>query len=227
MINICVPVLKRYDLLRQLVASCQSGNVKPDAYYIINNGQNHKRLMEALSDFDIDAKIKTPEKPMSVAESWNFFIKRVPEERVITNDDILFGPNSLERLLSSKADLITAHKCGFSCFVMRDSCVKKIGAANGDDGLFDETISPGYGYYEDDDYLQRLDGRGTREPVAVLEDVDCGVMHRKSSTLEVASHLERLAHHKKFKIAQQNYARKWGLEKEFEVDITRGLEAFK
>lgn len=208
MINVCVPVLRRYDLLRKMVQSAQAGNIKPDAYYIINNGQDHGKLMAALGDFDIDAKVHTPTTPKGVAESWNWFIDKVPEERIITNDDIEFRPNSIEMLLASRADLIWARNCGFSCFVLRDSCVKKI-------GKFDEDISPGYGYYEDEDYLQRLDGRGTREPSAVAEEVTCGVIHHKSATLQAASHKELLEHHRRFKIAQSNYARKWSLEEAF------------
>lgn len=208
MINICVPVLKRYDLLRRMVVSCQAGNVKPDAYYIINNGQNRARLMHELGEFDISAKVHTPTVPMGVAESWNWFIKKVPQERVIVNDDIEFAPNSLELLVASSAELVWAKGCGFSCFVIRDTCVEKV-------GLFDEAISPGYGYYEDDDYLQRLDGRGTRPAIAVAEAVECGVLHRKSSTLQVATHSEILEHHRRFKIAQTNYAKKWGLEEQF------------
>lgn len=208
MINICVPVLKRYDLLRRMVQSAQAGNVKPDAYYIINNGLSNDRLMAALGDFDISAKIHTPIKPLGVAESWNFFLARAPEERIVVNDDIEFGPNSIERLLMPQADLIWAEGCGFSCFVLRDSCVSKL-------GLFDETISPGYGYYEDEDYLQRLDGRGTRAPSAISETVNAGVFHHKSATLEVASHEDLMEHHRKFKIAQANYAKKWALEEAF------------
>lgn len=208
MINICVPVLKRYDLLRKMVQSAQAGNLKPDVYYIINNGGNHKRLMDALGDFDILARVHTPKQPLGVAESWNWFINRVPEERVIVNDDIEFRPNSLEQLLASKADIVWAEGVGFSCFVLRDACVEKI-------GLFDETISPGYGYYEDEDYLQRLDGRGTREPSAISKTVQCGVIHHRSSTLQVATHVELLEHNRKFKIAQSNYAKKWSLEEAF------------
>ena len=208
MINICVPVLKRYDLLRELVRSCQASNVQPDNYYIIDNGKNGHKILQALGDFDLAIKVHTPRVPMGITESWNWFIRRVPEERVIVNDDITFEPGSLEALLASKADLVWAKDCGFSCFMPRDACVEKI-------GLFDEAISPGYGYYEDEDYLQRLDGRGTRAPSAVAETVDCGVQHHKSATLQAASHVEILEHHRKFKIAQGNYAKKWALEEAF------------
>lgn len=207
-VNVCVPVLRRYDLLREMVRSCEAGMVKPDQYYIVDNGQNGRRLMEALGDFDIDAKVHTPKHPLSVAQSWNWFIKRVPEERVIVNDDITFAPHSLGLLLQSKADLVWAKGCGFACFVMRDACVEKL-------GTFDESISPGYAYYEDDDYLQRLDGRGTRAPSAVAEEVDADVFHLNSGTLKAASHEEILAHHSRFKAAQANYAKKWHVEGAF------------
>jgi len=208
MINICVPVLNRYDLLHLMVHSLQTSIVKPDNYYIINNGRDQKLLMSALQEFDISAKVHTPKKAYGVAESWNWFIKHVSEERVIVNDDVTFGPHSLGLLLASKADLVWAANCGFACFVLRDSCVEKL-------GLFDETISPGYAYYEDEDYLQRLDGRGTRPPSAIAENVACGVQHDKSGTLRAANHREILEHHRRFKIAQRNYAEKWGVEHEF------------
>jgi hypothetical protein len=212
MINVCVPVLKRYDLLRDLILSCQAGSVRPDGYYILDNGRDMKRLTNALGDLDIVIRVHTPKQAMSVAASWNWFIAHVPEERVLVNDDIVLGPNSLELLTASKADLVWAGGCGFSCFLLRDACVAKL-------GLFDETISPGYAYYEDEDYLQRLDGRGTREPSAVAVEVECGAMHRKSATLQVASHKEILEHHRRFKIAQANYAKKWHLEKEFGLPV--------
>ena len=228
-INICVPVLKRYDLLRRMVQSAQAGNIKPDVYYIINNGRNHQKLIQAIGDFDADAKVHTPKRPLGIAESWNWFIDHVPEDRIITNDDIEFAPNSLELLTASKADLVWAagtdivggkplrRSVGFSCFIIRDSCVQKL-------GKFDESISPGYGYYEDDDYLQRLDGRGTKPRQADAEVVECGLTHYRSSTLEFATHAERMRHHEQFAIAQANYIRKWGLEEEFKNEAARNYQ---
>lgn len=208
MIHICVPVLKRYDLLREMIKSCMASNRRPDAYYIIDNGQNGHKLMSAIHDLDIYAKIHTPKiRPYGIAESWNWFIKHVPEERIITNDDIIFGPNSIELLLASTTELVRS-EFGFACFVIRNSCVEKL-------GYFDEAISPGYGYYEDEDYLQRLDGRGTREPSARSEEVQCGAHHHHSATIQAMSHPELLEHHRKFLIAQRNYAEKWGLQEAF------------
>lgn len=207
MINVCVPVLKRYDLLRELLLSLKGSSVQPDAVHLIDNGRNVTGLHQA-TDGTLPLHLfhyMIPPKQMGVAESWNWFIQNVPEDRVICNDDITFAADSLKKLTASPADLVWAKGCGFSCFVIRDSCVRKL-------GLFDEEISPGYGYYEDEDYLQRLDGRGTREPSAAAREADCGIRHLHSSTLKAASHEELMEHHRKFKIAQNNYMRKWGLE---------------
>lgn len=211
MITICVPVLKRYDLLCGLLASLETSDVCPDKVQVIDNGRNHvqigkvmDRVARTAAGVAARTEVHVPDHPMGVAESWNWFIEHVPQERVIVNDDIIFAPHSLGKLLSSPADLVWAKGCGFSCYVLRDSGVQKIGP-------FDEAISPGYGYYEDEDYLQRLDGRGTKPRKAEAEEVDCGVTHLHSQTLQAASHEDLMEHHRKFKIAQGNYMKKWGL----------------
>lgn len=202
MIHVCVPVLKRYDLFKNLLLSLRDSTVKPDAVYIINNGKDVARLNTALTVCPCKFFVHFPDVPMGVAESWNWFIMNTPEDRVISNDDILFAPESLEKMCAATADLVWAS--GFSCYLIRDACVEKI-------GLFDEAISPGYGYYEDEDYLQRLDGRGTKPRQATAENVDCGVVHLHSQTLKASSHQEVLDHHRKFLIARDNYSRKWGV----------------
>lgn len=208
MIHVCVPVLKRYDLLQRMVFSLRASTARVQSVFVIDNGQDEMRLAAAMIRCPVPSYIHRPQAPMGVAESWNWFIESVSEERVIVNDDVLFAPDSLRLLVASKADLAWASGCGFSCYLFRDSCKQKI-------GLFDEKISPGYGYYEDEDYLQRLDGRGTREPSAIAEEVECGVQHLRSQTLAVNTPEEMREHHRKFGIAQRNYARKWHLEEAF------------
>lgn len=209
MINICVPTLKRYDLLRGMIKSCLRSDVKPDRYYIIDNGRNGEELLKHIHDLPVDVALHTPPKALGIAKCWNWFIDKAPQERIIVNDDIEFAPDSISKLVASKADLVWAKGCGFSCFVLRDACVQKL-------GRFDETISPDYGYYEDDDYLQRLDGRGTKPRAAEAEEVDADVVHLRSSTLKVASHDELLEHDRLFKLARLNYVTKWNLFEEFE-----------
>lgn len=204
MVNVCVPVLKRYDLLKRLLMSLRCSTLTPNKVYVIDNGRDFPRIQRAVAGSDVGVSVHTPERPLSVAESWNWFIQNVPDDRIIANDDIVFLPESLEKLVASDADIVWAAGVGFSCFVLRDSCVEKI-------GFFDETISPGYAYYEDEDYLQRLDGRGTRAPSAVAANVECGVFHEHSATLKIATPQELDEHHRLFKIAQGNYAKKWNV----------------
>lgn len=202
-VNICIPVLKRYDLLKKLLLSLHDSSVMPDKVVIIDNGMSNDSLLDALLEAPCRTEVHTPDRPLGVAESWNWFIKNVTQERIITNDDIEFSTNSLYRMLDTSADLVwTEH--GFSCFLLRDACVRKI-------GLFDEAISPGYGYYEDCDYQMRIDGRGTRKPVAVAATVDAHLAHARSATLTANSDEEMEQHHRKFRIAQRNYMAKWGL----------------
>lgn len=205
MINICVPVLKRYDLLKNMVAS-----LPPDVHlHVIDNGRQEARLRMAVGDFPGRLNVHVPKIPMGVAESWNHFIANVPEERLIVNDDVIFASDSIAKLTAPDADLVFSVGVGFSCFVIRDSCIAKI-------GLFDESISPGYGYYEDEDYLQRIDGKGTKPPKAKLVDVESGVVHLKSQTLEGSSPEEQEDHHRKFCIARHNYVTKWDLQVQFQ-----------
>lgn len=214
-----VPVLKRYDLLRQLLVSLERSTIRPACVFIVDNGLKGQTLLRALKLIKLEVQVYTPPQNLGVAASWNWLIGRTDEERVIVNDDITFAPDSLERLLSSPANLVWAKNQGFSCFVIRDRCVEKV-------GLFDELISPGYGYYEDDDYLQRIDGRGTKPPIISAAEVDCGVQHLRSATLRAATPEEMAEHHRKFRIAQGNYVRKWGLEEQFERErVARELAA--
>lgn len=211
-ISVCVPVLKRYDLLRGMLLSLKAGTVVPSRVAIIDNGKDAAKLCAAIDGtlekdttyFDI----LVPTKPMGVAESWNWFIENVPEERVITNDDIVFAPESIEKLVACPHALAWTKEGGYSCFLIRDECVEKV-------GMFDEAISPGYGYYEDEDYAQRLDGRGTREPACTRGHVETGLTHLKSQTLEARTRAELNEHHRLFRIAQGNYVRKWHLEETF------------
>ncbi len=214
MINVCVPVLKRYGLLHELLLSSGAA----DAVWIVNNGRDGDRLESAIrGTVDVPVRVFTPRVPLGVAASWNWFILNVPEERVIVNDDVTFAEGSLKKLVASDADIVWAKGQGFSCFVLRDSCRRKI-------GLFDEKISPGYAYYEDDDYLQRIDGKGTRAPSVKTADIACDIQHARSSTLRVNTPEEWEEHHRRFKIAQQNYAKKWGLEDQFvQEELRKGL----
>lgn len=201
MISICVPVLRRYDLLRELMLSLASSTVQPDAVFIINNGNEH---LESSSNF----YVHKPDCPLGVAESWNWFIRNVPEERIICNDDIQFSPDSIQTIVETPADFVFMNNCGFSCFLIRDRCVQLAGE-------FDETISPGYAYYEDVDYSYRM----TQVPELRRLRIDAGIIHEGSSTWRAGTSEEINDHWRRFFIAKYNFEKKWG----FSVESLAGI----
>lgn len=195
---VCCPILKRYDLFRELLLSLKDSTVTP-IVYIVNNGLDRSALGEALRGMNgMHIVVETPDEPMGLAETWNWFIEKTIGERLITNDDITFGPRSLEAFQNAEGDLIEhvgINMC--SCFNLRDSCVAKV-------GVFDETISPGYAYFEDCDYAERIAIVGARRTA-----IDCGVKHVGSATHSMLSQEELREHHRKFLIAQENFIAKW------------------
>ncbi len=197
-LHLCCPVLKRYDLLRDMLLSLMSSTVQPAMVHIINNGRDKARLDVAMVGFPLD--VFTPSQPLGLAAAWNWFIENVPEERLIVNDDLIFQPFSLERLMAKEGDFVSglpgSNAC--SCFLLRDSCVAKV-------GLFDETISPGYAYFEDCDYVERMIEQG----IPITGCLEAGVVHLGSQTLAKNTSEEMSEHHRRFGIAQDNFVAKW------------------
>lgn len=193
-VHLCVPVLRRYDLLKNCIESALAGTVKPDKVWIIDNGQ--QTVANPTLTFDAHVSWLIPSRNLGVAASWNWFIDNVPEERIISNDDVLFAPESIERIVATKGAFVSPlakENIAFSCFLIRDECVAKV-------GKFDETISPGYAYWEDVDYAWRMDAAGLD-----ITGVECGVTHVGSASL-----VEDVEHHRKFMIAQNNFLKKHG-----------------
>jgi GT2 family glycosyltransferase len=72
---------------------------------------------------------------------------------------------------------------GFSCYGIRDSLIEKV-------GYFDEDISPGYAYFEDNDYMRRLHLAGI-DPV----ESEASATHDTSSTLKAFTPEQVNIHH--------------------------------
>jgi GT2 family glycosyltransferase len=202
-INVCIPTLNRYDLLNKFLDSITKSTVKPDAVYIIDNGNKLK-----LGNFALNIKVHTPGKNLGVAASWNWFINNVPEIRIIANDDLEFSAATLERLILGYDEDSVCFPNGldgkvnsFSCFTISDKIVKDV-------GYFDETLSPNYAYFEDNDYHYRMLSKGY-DIKLVLDSL---ARHSGSSTLKSFSSKEKREHHRKFSIAKNNYIKKWGGE---------------
>jgi hypothetical protein len=100
------------------------------------------------------------------------------------------------------------NNCGFSCFCIRDRCVELVGE-------FDETISPGYAYYEDVDYAYRM----IQVPEIRRPRIDAGIIHVGSSTWRSGSPEEIKDHWRRFYAAKANFEKKWG----FTVESLAGV----
>lgn len=207
-ISVCIPTLKRYDTLHDLIKSAEIGSLVPDSYYVIDNGINTEfTSSEYYLSLDISMRSKVHVYRfgcnIGVAKSWNWFILNTPQTRIICNDDITFYNDTIEKISQIGMDGKMMYAGGianaFSCFVLPDAIIDTI-------GLFDETISPGYGYFEDNDYYYRMTLAGFG--IEQLENTTIG--HVGSATLKSLSQDELDAHHKKFQLARHNYMSKWG-----------------
>lgn len=201
MIHVCIPVLKRYDLLGNMLSSLRASTVEPTAVYILDNGQNAGAVSDAADHCAFPVIIQTPDEPLGLAAAWNWFIDNVAEERLICNDDLIFAPQSLEMLEKTAGAFVSAlpgsNAC--SCFLLRDECVTRV-------GKFDEAISPGYAYFEDCDYVERM----IEQRIPITGCSESGVLHVGSQTIASNTEAEWTRHHERFEIAQRNFVAKWG-----------------
>lgn len=192
MITVCCPTLVNYDLLRIMIKSAESGSIIPDNYYVVDNGGK--------IDFTMDKMlVHRPGYNLGVAASWNVLIRGTKEHRIIVNDDIRFGKDTVKDMISkleSGSWLVMA--MGYSCFAIPDKTVELV-------GYFDEDISPGYGYFEDSDYSHRIKLAG------LVEDSVKNVDHVGSATMhKLVKDKVNIEHVKRFDLARNNYIKKWG-----------------
>lgn len=202
-VNICVPTLNRYDLLQKLIDSCEKSNILPTKYYVVDNGV--KLLPKELNIPRKNLELLKPRYNLGVAASWNYFLKNVPEYIIICNDDLEFYEDTIEVLINEYDPNYIIYPGGnpssnsFSCYLIPNNIIDEI-------GYFDESLSPRYGYFEDNDYHYRMLLKGyTIKPIE-----NCRIDHLGSGTMRKLSEIEEALHHDKFRIAQQHYLEKWG-----------------
>lgn len=206
-VTICIPTLSRYDLLYKCIESIDSGTVRPDYTFIIDNGN---KLNSNLWNLREDIIVYTPGFNMGVASSWNYFIRHTANMRILCNDDILFFPETLAEMLEQYEEdkLCFVENCGFSLFMLSDNVIKRV-------GTFDEDISPGYGYFEDNDFEYRCKLAGIEG-----KDMKVRAIHYASGTLKGMTPEETTSHHKKFNVSRKYYFAKWGGGPREEVYLT-------
>lgn len=206
-VNICVPTLRRYDLLDELITSMRRSELLPTGFWLIDNGGKYFNgdQLDFIDACGIEHHYRKFGNNLGLAASWNWFLQNVPEMRVICNDDVGFYPDTLGLLLDTHDPNAVTFPAGmpstnsFSCFSFPDHIRDVV-------GLFDESISPGWAWFEDNDMYRRMCLQGFE-----LRGVaDCRIDHYGSGTLSALSESEKESHHEKFRKARDRYLAKWG-----------------
>lgn len=215
MIILGVPTYRRYDLLKQMLASVDTGTVVPSHCVIVDNGGHLTNSGHLPTETKMELIVDNPGRNMGVAGGWNRIMyiahhlirpdgQPAQELQVlITNDDIVFGPKTIENMIAKMTTakhMVVAADGGeaFSCFLIDRELYAKV-------GQFDEQFHPAY--FEDNDYVRRMQLVG--ETFAVAERAD-GYAHARSSTLKTYNPNEMAEHHRNFEANRTRYITKWG-----------------
>ena len=204
-ITIGLPVYNNYSGLRKCIISAEKGEVVPDYYLIFDNGGIYNNILFK-DEMEVSKIIlHRPGYNQGVAKAWNFIIKNSNDIRIICNDDIEFHRDTIKVFVDNfDGNKITfpdeKRDNLFSCFSIPTKLFNIIGE-------FDESISPNYAYYEDNDYYRRTILYGQEFG---FQSIPTGYEHIGSTTLKNYSPGELSLHHKKFELAKANYIKKWG-----------------
>jgi hypothetical protein len=135
--TLIIPVLNRFDLLEQALASI---DYLIDNILVIDNSNSYQNN---------DVHVINMPNNIGVAASWNLGIKCYPTSPywVFMGNDVLWLPGTLQKIagLSGKERFLLSNY-GFNAFSLGAGIVEKV-------GLFDENYFPAY--YEDEDFENR------------------------------------------------------------------------
>ena len=206
---ICIPTLKRYDLLCRLCTALIKDNaVNPQNIIIMDNGGG---LLDSACwrQWSLSFEFKQPEvivppENLGVAGSWNYFIQNFGK-CIIANDDVVFSRQALQcfawAAMAFPNTVIFENKDpvnGFSTFLVnRPELWLEMGG-------FDELLNPAY--FEDNDCRRRL--VLADNPVRAISLT--GWRHDNSSTLLASDESYKRMHWCLYKRNRAYYKLKWG-----------------
>ena len=208
--TICIPTLKRYDLLMRLCISLNSESCRDLKLriFILDNGgglldSSHWRTSLGRF-FCAKPEVIVPKYNLGVAGSWNFFLEQFGS-CIIANDDVVFARETIESFAAASMAFPEAvifegkdPVAGFSTFYVSnaDFWLKM--------GGFDELFNPAY--FEDNDCRYRLHLAGRPVKKIFLS----GWRHDNSSTLASGDEGYRRMHWCLFQRNRSYYIHKWG-----------------
>ena len=208
--TICIPTLKRYDLLVRLCLSLNSGSCRHFnlRICILDNGgglldSSLWRMSQAKFVF-AKPEVIVPKYNLGVAGSWNFFLQNFGP-CIIANDDVVFAEEAIDCFASASMAfpevVVFEGKdpvAGFSTFyVDKPDVWLKMGG-------FDELFNPSY--FEDNDCRYRLHLAGFSVKKVLLR----GWRHDNSSTLASGDESYKRMHWCLYQRNRSYYIRKWG-----------------
>lgn len=172
--NLIVPVLNRYDLLRQMF---QSIHYPIRNLIIIDNGGGFYDVLH--SEFIENVRVLNLPSNLGVAASWNLGIKLLPHDDrwFFASNDMVYLPGALEKLSEARRDEITLSDMFpfWHTFCVGEEVVRRV-------GLFDEALYPAY--FEDNDYQRRAAHKNVH-----IRSVSIPTRHENSSTIRSSNEL--------------------------------------
>lgn len=208
-VTLCIPTIRRFDLLHDCIYSAITGSRPPDKISIIDNSgglftsDGHRHKLDNMCNQVID--VITPSNNLGVARSWNTFLSLYDDIVIISNDDICFKNNLIEEIEKAwyeKPEYAlfypsAAYTSMFALFTLRKEAFTAV-------GLFDEEFYPAY--FEDNDYYYRM--RINNLQVYCVTSTDYA--HVGSATLKTYTDDEKENHSQNFRRLKSYYIEKWG-----------------
>jgi|GEM_PF-1651637 len=187
---LCVPTIRKYDLLLNLIKAASRMAPPPDEILVVDNGGSFQPPQNS----EVKVSVIRPGKNLGVAESWNRMLDAaltIDNTVLVTNDDVTLNPKAFENVEAHKSDAHIVVASGFEAFCVTWAARELI-------GRFDATFFPAY--YEDNDYARRakLKGIGIKHLGREIVESHVGSATIKSG-FSVDSHSNHLY-----------YQRKWG-----------------
>jgi len=206
-ITVGIPVYNNYRGLRKCIISAEMGEVKPDLYFIFDNGGLYNNILFK-DEMDVSKiRLYRPGYNQGVAKAWNLIIRNTTDIRIICNDDIEFHTDTVKILVDNYDPRYVCYPSSipinnmFSCFIVSDYLHNLIGG-------FDENFFPAY--FEDNTYAREIELLKNKGVDVGFKGAPCSYEHIGSATLKGYSPGELSLHHKNFEKNKALYLQMWG-----------------
>lgn len=100
---VCIPTIARFDLLDEAIELYKLDPAVERIFVIDNScGQYQMRQYDEIQAVPVITIV--PNQPMTVAQSWNYFLRHIDGDLLIANDDAFPRPNCVTNMAQALAD---------------------------------------------------------------------------------------------------------------------------